>query len=74
MKELGIFGMDWVIQLLLPLPSGAIELEVTPVRYQRLDETEMDEILVGTHITNMSGRDRVLFMEFIHECEASQQF
>ena len=72
MCELEMFGDDLVMRLLLPLPVKAIELETKPVRYQRLDESETGKVLVGTHIINMDGCERILFMDFIHQGEALQ--
>ena len=72
MQELTIFGEDSLLRLLLPLPVQAIELEAFPVRYQWLDESQNGEVLIGAQITNMNGRDRILFMEFIRENEAAQ--
>jgi hypothetical protein len=56
-----------MIRLLLPLPVKAIELEVSPVRYQPLGEAE--KVLMGAFITDMKGSDRVIFMEFINDYE-----
>lgn len=70
-REIERLGRDCLLRLLLPLPSEAIELEVSPVRFQLLNESERGEILVGTHIINMKGRDRILFMEFVRDCEAA---
>lgn len=53
---------------MLPLPSQAIELVATPARFQKLDANS-DKWLLGAHITDMSGRDRVAFMDFIHKHE-----
>jgi hypothetical protein len=72
MRELEMFGDDLIMHLLLPLPVEAIELEAAPVRYQRLDESEKGKVLVGAQITNMKGRDRILFMDFIREGEVLQ--
>lgn len=60
------------MRLLLPLPKKAIELDAAPVRYQQLDENRDDKFLIGAQITNMNSRDRILFMEFIRECEVSE--
>lgn len=73
MRELKMFGEDFVLRLLLPLPIKAIELEAVPVRFQRIDKSKNGSILVGAHITNMNGRDRILFMDFIRENEAAQK-
>ena len=68
-RELGKLADDLVFRLLLPLPAQAIELEAVPVRRQRLETSKTGRILVGASITNMSGRDRVLFMDFIDRFE-----
>lgn len=64
-RELKRLGDDIVFRLLLPLPVEAIELEAAPVRYRQMDGT--DRILVGAVITNMNGRDRILFMDFTEQ-------
>lgn len=72
-QQLKAFGDDLTFRLLLPLPAEAIELEAVPVRYERLNETETRRIVVGANVTNMKGRDRVLFMDFINRFENSEQ-
>jgi len=67
MAELSVLGEGYTLRLTLTLPAGPIQLTVTPVRYQCLEETEGVEYLVGAQITDMCGRDRVRFMEFIHD-------
>ena len=66
MDALSSFGEGYTLRLVLTLPSGPIQLTVTPVRYQRAGETMDAGFLIGAQITDMSGRDRVMFMEFIH--------
>ena len=69
LAEIEKLAGDWIMKLLLPLPSGSIELEAEPRRFQPFDERDAGKVLVGAHITNMSGRDRIVFIEFIRECE-----
>jgi hypothetical protein len=69
MIELKSLGNDLTLHLLLPLSVKAIELDATPVRYEPLDGKGAGRILVGARITNMKGRDRILFMEFINRLE-----
>jgi len=64
-KALDNLGSACTLRLVLTLPKGPIELVITPVRHQRLDEGK--EYLIGAQITDMSGRDRVRFMEYISE-------
>ena len=48
----------------LDLPSGlAIEIEATPVRYEKREEG----YLIGARISEMSARDRELFEEYLRE-------
>lgn len=65
MAALSELGDGYTLRLVLTLPAGPVQLTVTPVRYQRLGETEGADFLIGAQVTDMSGRDRVLFMEFI---------
>ena len=53
----------------LDLPSGlAIEIEATPVRYEKRAEG----YLIGARISEMSGRDRGLFEEYLRELTQTQ--
>jgi hypothetical protein len=65
MVALSSLGEGYTLRLVLTLPAGPVQLTVTPARYQRLGETEGADFLIGAQIMDMSGRDRVLFMEFI---------
>jgi PilZ domain-containing protein len=48
----------------LDLPSGvSIEIEATPVRYEKRD----DGYLIGARITEISDRDRELYEEYLEE-------
>ena len=71
MIELKLLGDDLTLHLLLPLTVKAIELDATPVRYEPLDGK--GRVLVGARITNMKGRDRILFMEFINRLEPGRK-
>lgn len=68
-RELEALGKEAVLQLMLPLPAQAVELEASPVRFERLNQGE--RVLLGAHITKMRGRDRILFMEFINQYESA---
>lgn len=67
MAALSALGEGYTLRLVLTLPAGPIQLTVTPVRYQRLEEAEGAAFLVGAQVSDMCGRDRVLFMEFIRD-------
>lgn len=50
----------------LELPDGTVQIKVTPVRYERLDEDEsLLGYLIGAGITQMSDEDRERFMAYI---------
>lgn len=50
----------------LELPGGPVELQVAPVRYERLDEHKTETgYLVGVKIVGMAEEDRARFSEFI---------
>lgn len=67
--ELEALGNKTVLQLLLPLPVQAIELEVVPVRSEQLPQSK-NKVLIGAQIVKMSGRDQILFTDFIDQYES----
>jgi c-di-GMP-binding flagellar brake protein YcgR len=49
-------------------PDGALAIEVSPVRYEQLDESETETgYLIGVHITEMSDADRARFDAYLQE-------
>jgi hypothetical protein len=63
-----LLGAEGSMAIELDLPNGlSIELEATPVRYEKRDEG----YLIGARISKMSDRDRVLFNEYLSELDAS---
>ena len=64
-QALAGLGDTYTLRLVLTLPSGPVELTVSPVRFERLGESEDADFLVGAYIIDMSGRDRVRFMEYV---------
>jgi len=62
-----LLGAEGSMAIELDLPNGlSIELEATPVRYEKRDEG----YLIGARISKMSDRDRRLFEEYLSELEA----
>jgi len=48
----------------LDLPNGlSLEIQATPVRYDKLDEG----YLIGARISSMTDRDRGLYEEYLEE-------
>ena len=49
----------------------AIEVEVMPVRSEPYASKETGEVLIGAHITKICTRERIIFTDFLHDCEAA---
>ena len=59
-----LIGREGSMAIELDLPNGlSIEIQATPVRYEKLDEG----YLIGARISGMSDRDRELFKEYLRE-------
>jgi hypothetical protein len=57
----------YTLQLVLTLPLGPVDLEVTPVRYQHINEgTSGSYILIGARITKISDEDRARLSEYLN--------
>ncbi len=61
------------LHLKLNLPSGAVELNVVPVRYESLEE-DPDEsgYLIGARISDVNELDRSKFNEYVRELLSKQ--
>jgi PilZ domain len=54
------------LRIELDLPNGPVEIQATPVRYQRLDESEAERgYLIGAEITGMSDDDRARYKDYL---------
>jgi hypothetical protein len=63
-----LLGAEGSMAIELDLPNGlAIEIQATPVRYEKRDEG----YLIGARISEMSERDRGLFKEYLGELTVS---
>jgi len=61
-------GSDRRLYLKLELPSGAVEMKVTSVRYEGLDEShEETGYLIGARIVEMSDADRASFNSYVNK-------
>ena len=58
---------DRVLLVVLELPTGAVEMQVVPVRYEQLesDGTAEQQFLVGVRITEISDSDCVRFVKYL---------
>jgi hypothetical protein len=61
-------GSDRRLYLKLQLPRGAVEMKVTSVRYEGLDEShEETGYLIGARIVEMSDADRASFNSYVNK-------
>lgn len=61
-------GAERKLHVKLELPSGPVEMKVTTVRYESLEESaEETGYLIGGRITEMSDRDRGTYDSYIAE-------
>jgi hypothetical protein len=59
-------GQSYTLHLVLTLHVGSVELEMTPVRYQHINEGgSATHLLIGAQITKMSDEDHVKFVEYL---------
>ncbi|HYE66734.1 MAG TPA: PilZ domain-containing protein [Pyrinomonadaceae bacterium] len=59
-------GENRTLRITFELPSGLINLHAAPVRYELLDEDEIEiGYLIGAHITQMSSSDRTRFIKYL---------
>jgi hypothetical protein len=66
------FGARAQMQIILSLPTAMIAVEVTPVRYQWLEEHEgKKSYLIGARITRMSAGDTTRFHEYLGQALTS---
>jgi hypothetical protein len=61
-------GAGRTLRITLEFPTGPIQMDVVPVRYERLDESETEKgYLVGVSITEMSDHDRATFTDYMRK-------
>ena len=70
MSLLYSLGQNYKLQLVLTLPTGPIELEVTPVRYKHINEGKAGSfILIGAQISKISDEGRTRFVQYLESFE-----
>ncbi|SRR6266516_216097 len=71
-SDANFFGARSQLQIILSLPTAMIAIEVTPVRYQWLEEHEgKKSYLIGGRIARMSPEDTTLFHEYLGQALTS---
>ncbi len=66
-EEVCALWPNCLLRITLPLPGGAVEVEARPARSESLTG---GACLLGAQITDMSGRDRALFMDYLQALAA----
>jgi len=68
-----LVGEDRRLHLKLELSSGPVELTVSPVRYESLEEDPQETgYVIGVRITDMNEADRTRFHEYIQTLLSKQ--
>ena len=61
-----LVGENRSLNVKLELPSGPVEMQVMPVRYESLEDHETETgYLIGTMIVAMADQDRARFSEYL---------
>jgi hypothetical protein len=62
-----LVGENRSLRVQLELPSGPVEMQVLPVRYERLEEhrSETTGYLIAVKIVGMSEEDRAKYGEYV---------
>jgi len=69
--EYHLVGGNRSLNVKLELPSGPIEMRVTPIRYETLEEDEnRTGYVIGVKIAEMSDDDRATFTAYISSLSA----
>lgn len=65
-RDAELFGTQNSLRLTLSLPTGIVDIEATPVRYEWLDDkSEQKSYLIGARITQISDDERSRFNEYL---------
>jgi len=67
-NEHHLVGENRNMYVILEMPDGPIELNVTPIRYERLDEHPTETgYLIGVRLKNIEERERLRFSEYVSQ-------
>lgn len=68
-----LVGEERRLHLKMEMPSGPVEMNVSPVRYESLEEDEHETgYIIGVRITDINEPDRVRFNEHVGTLLAKQ--
>lgn len=61
------------LHVMVELPNGVVDIQVAPVRYDRLPEKQSDrEYLIGARIMQMTDSDRKHLMQYLQDTKKSK--
>lgn len=63
--EQHLMGENRSLNVKLELPSGPVEMKVTPVRYETFEEQNQSGYIIGVKITEMAEEDRATFTLYV---------
>lgn len=71
MSVLHNLGQSYKLQLMLTIPRGSVELEITPARYQHITDADTgSRFLIGAQITKISDTDRERLVEYLESLDS----
>jgi c-di-GMP-binding flagellar brake protein YcgR len=71
--EQHLVGEHRSLNVSLELPTGPVEMKVTPIRYEALEEAESQAgYLMGVRITEMPEADRARFTSYVETLTAQR--
>ena len=60
------YDLECTLQITLSLPTGTIQMDATPIRYEPLDKDGTEKgCLIGVRITKMNQDDEVRYTEYL---------
>jgi len=66
LDEHHLVGENRGLKVQLELPTGPVEMQVRPVRYERLEEDKSETgYLIAVKIVGMSEKDRATYSEYV---------
>jgi hypothetical protein len=64
---------DLTLKIEIEVPTGAINFQVAPVRYEALDENQLEcGYLVGLHITKIAEPERQRLAQYLRQAKRCQ--
>ena len=69
-----LVGENRLLDLNLELPDGPVELQAAPVRYERLEDDELETgYLIAAQIVSMPDSDRAKFSAYVAALQGSKR-